>query len=209
MADTIKMGTTLIAESALMPESLRFESEPWTSFYTAGGIIRELRKASGKQSKYGSEGSVAHSDKVIDHYDHPRDCRQPSEGSPEWGHRPARRARVRRGDEGADEDQFRDASHRGSGVQDVRLRLGNCQLFARHRAGQGQDLEEALAIKNTNIVRELSLPACNPARCNKILQDWGEATPGGVALFFNGSSSENPAVRVVPGALPAAVATTI
>ena len=54
MADTIKMGTTLIAESALMPESLRFESEPWTSFYTAGGIIRELRKASGKLSKYGS-----------------------------------------------------------------------------------------------------------------------------------------------------------
>src|SRR5260370_42172634 len=92
---------------------------------------------------------------------------------------PACSARVRRRDEAADEDQFRDASYRGSGVQDVRLRLGNCQLFARHRVGQGQDLEEALAIKNTNIVRELSLPACNPARCNKILQNWVEATPGG------------------------------
>jgi len=45
MADTIKMGTTLIAESALMPESLRFESEPWTFFYMAGGIIRQLRTA--------------------------------------------------------------------------------------------------------------------------------------------------------------------
>jgi len=53
MADTIKTGTTLIEEGTLMLESLQFESEPWTSFYTAGGIIRELRKASGEQSKYG------------------------------------------------------------------------------------------------------------------------------------------------------------
>ncbi len=53
MADRIKTGTTLIEEGTLLPESLQCESEPWTSFYTAGGIIRELRKASGKQSKYG------------------------------------------------------------------------------------------------------------------------------------------------------------
>jgi hypothetical protein len=71
MADTIKTGTTLIEEGKLMPESLQFESEPWTSFYTAGGIIRELRKVSGKQNKYGSEGKMAHSDEVIDHYNHP------------------------------------------------------------------------------------------------------------------------------------------
>ncbi len=73
MADTIKTGTMLIEEGALIPESPRFEREPWTSFYMAGESIRELRKASGKQSKYGSEGNMAHSDKVIDHYDHPRD----------------------------------------------------------------------------------------------------------------------------------------
>jgi len=53
MADRIETGTTLIEEGTLLPESLQCESEPWTSFYTAGGIIRELRKASGKQSKYG------------------------------------------------------------------------------------------------------------------------------------------------------------
>jgi NifU-like protein involved in Fe-S cluster formation len=29
----------------------------------------------------------------------------------------------------------------------------------------------SLAIKNTNIVRELSLPPRNPARCNKILEN--------------------------------------
>jgi len=45
MAETINTGTMLIEEGALMPESLRFESEPWTFFYMAGGIIRQLRKA--------------------------------------------------------------------------------------------------------------------------------------------------------------------
>jgi len=45
MADTFNTGTMLIEEGALMPESLRFESEPWTFFYMAGGIIRQLRKA--------------------------------------------------------------------------------------------------------------------------------------------------------------------
>ena len=73
MADTMNTGTMLIEEGALLSESLRFESEPWTSFYMAGEIIREVRKASGKQSKYESEGNMAHSDKVIDHYDHARE----------------------------------------------------------------------------------------------------------------------------------------
>ncbi len=72
MADTIKTGTTLIEEGTLMPESLRFEGEPWTPFYMAGEIIRNLRKVSGKQSKNGNEGNMAHSDKVIDPYNHPR-----------------------------------------------------------------------------------------------------------------------------------------
>jgi hypothetical protein len=73
MADTIKTGTTLIEEGTLLLESLQCESEPWTPFYVAGEIIRELRKASGKQSKYGSKGTMAHSDEVIDHYNHPCD----------------------------------------------------------------------------------------------------------------------------------------
>ena len=45
MAKTTNAGTRLIEEGALLPESLRFESEPWTSFYIAGEIIRESRKA--------------------------------------------------------------------------------------------------------------------------------------------------------------------
>ena len=45
MANTTNAGTRLIEEGALLPESVRFESEPWTSFYIAGEIIRESRKA--------------------------------------------------------------------------------------------------------------------------------------------------------------------
>jgi len=45
MANTINAETRLIEEGALLPESVRFESEPWTSFYIAGEIIRESRKA--------------------------------------------------------------------------------------------------------------------------------------------------------------------
>ena len=53
MADTNNTGTRLIEEVALFPESVRFESEPWTAFYTAGEIIRELRKASENKKVYG------------------------------------------------------------------------------------------------------------------------------------------------------------
>jgi hypothetical protein len=85
MADTIKTGTTLIKEGILMLESLQCESQPWTSFYKAGGIIRELRKASGKHNKYGSEGDKAHSDNVMDHDDHPRDVDSLPKDDPNGG----------------------------------------------------------------------------------------------------------------------------
>jgi hypothetical protein len=45
MPNTIDAETRLIEEGSLLPESLRFEREPWTVFYMAGEIIRELRKA--------------------------------------------------------------------------------------------------------------------------------------------------------------------
>jgi hypothetical protein len=85
MADTINTGTMLIEEDALMPESLRFESEPWTRFYMAGEIIRESQKASGKQSHYASEGNTAHSDEMIDHYNHPRNVGSQPKDDPNGG----------------------------------------------------------------------------------------------------------------------------
>jgi hypothetical protein len=45
MPDTINTGIWLIEEGALLPRSVQFESEPWTPFYMASEIIRELRKA--------------------------------------------------------------------------------------------------------------------------------------------------------------------
>jgi hypothetical protein len=44
MAKTNNTGIRRIKEGAFWPESERFEGEPWTSFYMAGEIIRELRK---------------------------------------------------------------------------------------------------------------------------------------------------------------------
>jgi len=57
MSNTINSGTILIEENAFTAEFLRFESEPWIRFYMAGEIIRESRKASGKQSHYACEGN--------------------------------------------------------------------------------------------------------------------------------------------------------
>jgi hypothetical protein len=45
IANTTNARTRLIVEDALLPESMRSESEPWTSFYMAGEVIRKLRKA--------------------------------------------------------------------------------------------------------------------------------------------------------------------
>ena len=74
MADTINNGTKSSEENAHIPESLRFESEPWTWFYMAGEIIRESRNASRKQCQYACEGNTAQSDEVIDHSNHPRNA---------------------------------------------------------------------------------------------------------------------------------------
>jgi hypothetical protein len=64
MAYTINTGTMLSDKAgALMWESLRFESEPWTRFYKAGEVIRESRQASGKQRMYVNEGKTADSNR--------------------------------------------------------------------------------------------------------------------------------------------------
>jgi len=45
MPDTINTRPKRIKEGGLLPEPVRLESEPWSSFYMAGEIIREFRKA--------------------------------------------------------------------------------------------------------------------------------------------------------------------
>jgi len=162
MTGTIKTRTMLIEEGKFMPESLQFESEPWTSFYMAGEIIRESRQASGKQNKYTSEGSMAHSDKVIDHHDNPCDV----------GGLPKDDANSGTGLLGAPEcgDVMKLQIESDSETQVI-------EETGPTPSGQGQELEKTLAITNTNIVRKFDLPPCNPGRFNKILQQ-REATPG-------------------------------
>jgi hypothetical protein len=57
MSDTINTGTMLIEEGALLPEFLRFESEPWTLFYRAGEMIRELREALKNKASTGAKAT--------------------------------------------------------------------------------------------------------------------------------------------------------
>ncbi|PYT84951.1 MAG: hypothetical protein DMG40_00520 [Acidobacteria bacterium] len=56
MAGTLKTETTLMEEGVPLPESVRFENEPWTSFYLTGEIVREFRKRLEDQS-FDEEGS--------------------------------------------------------------------------------------------------------------------------------------------------------
>jgi hypothetical protein len=42
MGDTIKTDTALIEEGVPWLESVRFENEPWTSFYLTGEIVGGL-----------------------------------------------------------------------------------------------------------------------------------------------------------------------
>ncbi len=57
MSNTINAGTMLIEEGTLLPESLQLESEPWTFFYRAGEIIRELRKAPENKASTGAKAT--------------------------------------------------------------------------------------------------------------------------------------------------------
>ena len=58
MAGTIHAGTMLTEGGALLQESLRFESEPWTFFYRAGEIVRELRrKAAENKASMGAKAT--------------------------------------------------------------------------------------------------------------------------------------------------------
>ena len=57
MTDTINTGTMLIEEGAFLAEPLRFESEPWTFFYRAGEMIRQLRKALENKASTGAKAT--------------------------------------------------------------------------------------------------------------------------------------------------------
>ena len=81
---------------------------------------------------------MAYSEKVIEHYENPRNVGSFDKDDPSVGHRPRRRAGLRRRHEAADQGQ-RAADHRGRQVQDLRLRLGHRFVLAGDGVGQGHD----------------------------------------------------------------------
>ena len=77
---------------------------------------------------------------------------------------------MRRRDEAADQGQPGDRRHRGRQVQDVRLRLGDRELVLATEWLKGKTVDEALAIKNTEIVEELTLPPVK-IHCSVLAED--------------------------------------
>ncbi len=66
MADTIKMGSTLIEEGAPLPAPVSFESEAWISFYRAGETIRRLRTVLKNEASTETESPEAPEDHRLD-----------------------------------------------------------------------------------------------------------------------------------------------
>ena len=89
---------------------------------------------------------------------------------PERRHRPRRRARLRRRDAAADQGQRRRASSRTPSSRRSAAARPSRQLVAGDRVDQGQDVDEAETIKNSQIVEELNLPPVK-IHCSVLAED--------------------------------------
>ena len=114
---------------------------------------------------------MAYSDKVVDHYNNPRNVGSFTKdtpgvgtglvGAPECGDVMKLQIKV----------EPRDGRHRGRQVQDVRLRQRHRVVEPGHRVAEGQDAsDEAAKIKNTDIVNELKLPPVK-IHCSVLAED--------------------------------------
>ena len=112
---------------------------------------------------------MAYSEKVIEHYENPRNVGTLDKNDPNVGTglvgAPAcgdvMKLQIKVNDDG---------HHRGRQVQDLRLRLGHRVVVARHRVGQGHDPRPGDGIKNTQIVEELNLPPVK-IHCSVLAED--------------------------------------
>ena len=112
---------------------------------------------------------MAYSDKVLDHYNNPRNvgsldkedgCRYGMVGAPECGDVMKLQIQVNPSDR----------RHRRRKVQNLWLRQRHRQFLAGDGMVKGKTIDEALAIKNTDIVNELSLPPVK-IHCSVLAED--------------------------------------
>ena len=132
---------------------------------------------------------MAYSDKVIDHYENPRNVGSWTRttsgvgtglvGAPACGDVMKLQIQV-----------IGPGHHRGRQVQDLRLRLGHRVVVAGHRDDQGQDLDEAMAIKNTVIVEELNLPPVK-IHCSVLAEDAIKAAIADYRKKKNGDNGQS------------------
>jgi hypothetical protein len=79
MAGTRKTETTLMEEGVPSPGSVRFENEPWTSFYRTREIVREFRKGLEGKARTGQGAR----ERLEDHcFDEEASSRMDNEGCP-------------------------------------------------------------------------------------------------------------------------------
>jgi hypothetical protein len=179
MADTIKTGTTLIEEGAPMPESVNCESEPRTFFYMAGEIVRESRTALEKKASTEAKATWLIRTNCIDHYDRPINAVSlPKDdpnvgagliGTPECGDVMKLQIRINPETRVIGEPKFETF---GFGSAIARSSLGT-------EGVKGKTSRKRWPSRTRISSASSALPPCNPAGWNKILQNWGKATPSG------------------------------
>ena len=114
---------------------------------------------------------MPYSDKILDTTTTRGTSAASTPGRPDRRHRARRRPGVRRRDEAADQGQPGHGRDRGRQVQDVRLRLARSPRSSLATEWlKGKTIDEAMAIKNTEIVEELALPPVK-VHCSVLAED--------------------------------------
>ena len=117
------------------------------------------------------ENNMAYSDKVLDHYNNPRNVGSLDKSDPQRRHRHGGRARMRRRDEAADQGERRKpaSSKTPSSRRSAAAAPSPVPRWPPNGC-KGKTVDEALAIKNTDIVNELSLPPVK-IHCSVLAED--------------------------------------
>ena len=113
---------------------------------------------------------MAYSDKVLDHYTNPRNVGYDGQDQRRGGHWAGGRSGMRRRDEAADQGESGDQI-----IEDAKFKTFGCgsAIASSSLATEwvkGKTVDEALQIKNTEIVKELSLPPVK-IHCSVLAED--------------------------------------